>query len=120
MSKRTEKIEVENINVPGRTERVDTTKYLAVRDALLSVFPRKSPGLTFAELQAQEKPLLPQDLFPDGAKSGWWLKTTQLDLEAKGIVEAIGVLHETVRLLNGTLNAAKSVRCGVVADALPC
>jgi Family of unknown function (DUF6958) len=29
---------------------------------------------------------LPQDTFPDGAKAGWWLKTVQLDLEAKGII----------------------------------
>ena len=29
---------------------------------------------------------LPQDLFPGGAKSGWWMKAVQLDLEAKGIV----------------------------------
>lgn len=28
----------------------------------------------------------PQDLFPGGEKSGWWAKTVQLDLEAKGIL----------------------------------
>jgi hypothetical protein len=29
---------------------------------------------------------LPQDLWPNGEKSGWWMKTVQLDLEAKGLV----------------------------------
>jgi len=29
---------------------------------------------------------LPESLFPGGAKSGWWAKTVQLDLEAKDIV----------------------------------
>jgi len=29
---------------------------------------------------------LPRTLFPEGAKAGWWAKTVQLDLEAKGIL----------------------------------
>ena len=29
-------------------------------------------------------PLLPADLFPGGAKAGWWAKGVQLDQEAKG------------------------------------
>jgi hypothetical protein len=29
---------------------------------------------------------LPQKLCPGGAKSGWWAKAVQLDLEAKGII----------------------------------
>ena len=29
---------------------------------------------------------LPADLFPGGAKVGWWTKCVQLDLEAKGVV----------------------------------
>jgi hypothetical protein len=32
------------------------------------------------------KAYLPADLFPGGAKAGWWTKTVQLDLEAKGVV----------------------------------
>jgi hypothetical protein len=30
---------------------------------------------------------LPQELYPDGAKAGWWAKTVQLYLEAKGVIE---------------------------------
>jgi hypothetical protein len=29
---------------------------------------------------------LPERPFPEGAKAGWWTKTVQLDLEAKGVV----------------------------------
>jgi hypothetical protein len=32
-------------------------------------------------------PLLPTDLFPGGEKRGWWIKTVQLDLEAKDEIE---------------------------------
>ena len=40
------------------------------------------------ELEARLRVLehLPQDLFPGGAKSGWWMKAVQLDLEAKNII----------------------------------
>lgn len=87
MAKPTEKIEIENINTPGRTERVDKQKYTAMRDALLKVLPKKSQGITVSDAKAQLIPLLPQDLFPGGAKSGWWLKAAQLDLEEKGKVQ---------------------------------
>jgi len=82
-----DKIEVENINTPGRTSRVDRVKYEAMRKALLAVLPKGAPGLTAKEAQAALIPKLPQDLFPGGEKSGWWMKSVQLDLEAKGLVK---------------------------------
>ncbi|MCR9124373.1 MAG: hypothetical protein NXH91_19100 [Phyllobacteriaceae bacterium] len=81
-----DKIEIENINTPGRTERVDRAKYEAMREALVAVLPAEAPGLTVAEAKAKLIPLLPADLFPGGAKAGWWLKAAQLDLEAKGVI----------------------------------
>jgi hypothetical protein len=60
--------------------------YHAMRDALLKVFPAVAPGLTQAQMQAAVVPLLPDDLFPGGAKAGWWSKAGQLDLEAKGVI----------------------------------
>jgi len=86
MINKNEKIEIENINKPGYTERVDRSKYEAMRKALLSILPNTSPGLTAAEAKEALLPLLPQALFPEGAKAGWWLKATQLDLEAKKII----------------------------------
>lgn len=82
-----EKIEIENVNTPGRVQRVDKEKYLAMRGALLKVLPKASPGLTVAEAKSKLLPLLPQNLFPGGEKAGWWLKATQLDLEAKGVIQ---------------------------------
>lgn len=81
-----EKIAVENVNVPGKTSNVDATKYAAMKKAFLKVLPKKSPGLTQSEIVDQVKPHLPDALFPKGATSGWWAKTVQLDLEAKGVV----------------------------------
>ena len=82
----TARIAIQNINVPGRSTRVDATKYAAMRSALLKVLPAKPPGLTQAEMFAAVVPHLPAALFPEVAKAGWWAKTVQLDLEAKRIV----------------------------------
>jgi hypothetical protein len=45
-----------------------------------------SPGLTAAEIQDAVLAHLPEHLFPQGAKAGWWKKAVQLDLEAKGVI----------------------------------
>lgn len=81
-----EKIEVENVNHPGKTERVDKAKYDAMRAAMLAALPRNAPGLDAKALKAALLPLLPDELFPGGDTAGWWLKCVQLDLEAKGLV----------------------------------
>lgn len=81
-----DKIEVENVNTPGKVTRVDRAKYEAMRSAYLDALPEGEPGITAEEAKNRLKPTLPQDLFPGGATSGWWLKCVQLDLEAKGIV----------------------------------
>jgi hypothetical protein len=87
MSSDADKIEIENVNSPGRVQRVDRAKHMAMKKALLSVLSKTSPGLTVAEAKAELLPLLPLALFPEGAKAGWWLKATQLDLEAKGVIQ---------------------------------
>lgn len=81
-----ERIAIENVVSPGHIVRVDRTKYEAMKAALLAVLPESAPGLTVAPAKMQLLPLLPQDLFPGGAKAGWWLKAVQLDLEAKGVL----------------------------------
>jgi hypothetical protein len=81
------RIEIENFTSPGRVMRVNRAKYVAMRTALLSVLPEAQPGLTVAEAKSRVIPLLPGDLFPGGAKAGWWLKAAQLDLEAKRIIQ---------------------------------
>ncbi len=44
------------------------------------------PEFTQKEIQEKVIAFLPESLFPGGAKSDWWTKTVQLDLEAKDIV----------------------------------
>ncbi len=81
-----DKIEVQNVNVPGQVNRVSTIKYQPMRAALLKVLPSTAPGMTYEQMLAAVKPLLPDAQFPGGKTSGWWLKTVQLDLEAKGLM----------------------------------
>ena len=80
------KIEIESIVSPGHVQRVDAAKYGAVRAAYLSALPDAAPGLAPSEILSRMIPLLPDDLFPGGAKAGWWAKAAQLDLEAKGVI----------------------------------
>lgn len=86
MSSKESKIQVENINTPGKSTNVNAVKYEAMKKAFLKILPNSSPGLTQKEIQEQVKMHLPEASFPKGATSGWWAKTVQLDLEAKGIV----------------------------------
>ncbi len=86
MAESSGKIEIENVNRPGRVERVAKDKYEAMKTAYLAVIPQAEPGATTAELKERLLAKLPDTLFPGGAKAGWWMKAVQLDLEAKGVV----------------------------------
>lgn len=81
------KIMVQNVNVPGYTHPVDAVMYSAMRKALLKALPSKAPGLTQSEMLTALLPFLPRDLFPKGAKAGWWMKSVQLDLEARRVLK---------------------------------
>ncbi len=81
-----EKVAVENINIPGRTSNVNASKYHEMKSAFLKVLPNEAPGLTQKEILEQVKSYLSENIFPQGKTSGWWAKTVQLDLEAKGLV----------------------------------
>ena len=79
-----ERITVENVNVLGSTTRVNAAMYHAMRREMVKVLPSNAPGLTQAEIRRAVVAHLPEGLYPGGAKAGWWAKTVQLDLEAKG------------------------------------
>lgn len=78
-------IEVENVNHPGQVSRVDAKKYAAARAALLKLLPKRAPGMTQREMMDAMRAALPLTQFP-GTTTSWWMKTVQLDLEAKGLV----------------------------------
>jgi hypothetical protein len=81
------KVVVENVNVPNYQTRVDRKKYEAMRRALMKTLPKRPPGKSQKEMFEGVKAFLPEELFPGGAKSGWWVKTVQLDLEAKKVIK---------------------------------
>lgn len=76
---------VENVNHPGKAERVDAAKYRLTRAAMLKILPKKEPGMTQHGMMMAMREALPLDVFP-GTTTSWWMKTVQLDLEAKGLV----------------------------------
>ncbi|MBX7131431.1 MAG: hypothetical protein K1X67_02020 [Fimbriimonadaceae bacterium] len=86
-TKSKELVEVQNVNHPALTARVDAAKYRAMRNALSNAMPKGEPGLTQTEMRDAVRPHLPADLFPGGSTCGWWAKTVQLDLEAKGLMK---------------------------------
>jgi hypothetical protein len=79
---RPEIIQSLNVNAPGKTYPRDAVKYRAAVKALLKVLPSKGPGLTQSEMSAAMKQALPEF----GSTAGWWMKTAQLDQEARGAV----------------------------------
>jgi hypothetical protein len=81
------KIAIENVIRPGKTYNVDAEKYEAMRTAFLKALSKGASGLTLAEIRKGIMAHLSEELFPGGAKAGWWMKAVQLDLEAKGIVK---------------------------------
>ncbi len=81
-----DKVEVENVNVPGQVTRVDAAKYNAMKAAMMQVMTGADP-MTAKDIKEAAKAHLPEDLFPGGATSGWWQKSVQLDLEAKKVIQ---------------------------------
>ena len=79
-----EKVIVENVNIPGKTYLANKAKYEAMLEALKAVLPHSAPGLSQNEMFDQTAFLLPDELFPGGRTVAYWVKTVQLDQEAKG------------------------------------
>lgn len=81
-----ETTEILNVLQPGKSYRVNKAKFEAMRLAVLKLLPKSAPGMSVADLGKGVLPHLPQNLFPGGATSGWWLKGVQLDLEARNVI----------------------------------
>ena len=75
-------IDVLNVNAPGKTYKRNAEKYAIARRAYLAFMPVRAPGLTQSEMFEGMRKALPEF----GSTSGWWMKTVQLDAEARGEV----------------------------------
>lgn len=84
--KKTDKIEIFNINTPGKSTFVQRKFYEEMRRAVLKMLPSDSPGMTQAEMMSGIPAFLSEKIFPGAEKSGWWLKGVQLDLEARNMI----------------------------------
>jgi hypothetical protein len=84
-AKKTAKVPVSNANHPQVIRNLDAAKYDVVKIALLKVLQIQLRGETAYHL--------PEHLFPDGEKSAWWIRSVQLDLEAKGIIAREENIH---------------------------
>jgi hypothetical protein len=123
MSNPAAKIRIENVLQPGKTYSADAAKYEAMKKAVLAVLPNAAPGLTVAEVQGRVLAHLPPDLYPGGAKSGWWMKTLQLDLEAKKIIRRERLLRSgptRAELVLRRPSAGKGVACPQAPTLLHC
>lgn len=78
-----ETVDVLNVNHPEYRGKVNAAKYNAMKAAMQAAMAG-SAGMSQSEMKEAAIPYLPEDLFPGGKTSGWWSKTVQLDLEARG------------------------------------
>lgn len=101
-------ITVENVNHPGSRRNVDAAMYRTMLRAMLAVVPPAPPGATLAQVREGVLAHLPRALYPDGAKAGWWAKTVQLDLEAKGVL--VRQRTTPLRLVKARAPAARTAK----------
>lgn len=81
-----ERIEVFNINTPGTSSFVQKYKYDEVKKVMQAHMPTQAPGMTQDELAELVIAHVSNAIFPDRTKAGWWMKTVQLDLEARQVL----------------------------------
>ena len=86
MTGKDDMIEVFNINKPGHSSFVRRDKYEEVKRVLKALMPETSPGLTQDEMAMLVVENVSETVFEDKSKSGWWMKTVQLDLEARQVM----------------------------------
>ncbi len=81
-----EMVEVFNVNIPGVSSRVRKDKYEEVKRVLWTYMPETPPGLTQDEMARLVVEKVSREIFEDAAKAPWWMKTVQLDLEAREVL----------------------------------
>ena len=79
-------VDVLSVLHPGKTYKRDALKYALARKAFLAFMPKAGVGLTQAEMGDAMRKALPDF----GSTAGWWMKTVQLDAEARGEIARDG------------------------------
>ena len=78
--------------------RISKQKYDAYKKAILKVVPRSKEGITFKELPAAVKRVLPKTI--EGSVN-WYTVCVKLDLEARGLLERVpGAKPQRLRRTN--------------------
>jgi hypothetical protein len=84
ISSNDEMISVLNVTVRRYSHKINKAMYDAMQQAMWSILPLKSASMTHNEILVAILPYLPEDLFPGGAKAGWWAQGVQPDQQAWG------------------------------------
>ena len=66
--------------------KVQKDSYDEVKSILKAHMPTQSPGMTQQEMIEMVVQKVSPEIFPEREKAGWWMKTVELDLEARGVV----------------------------------
>ena len=91
-------MKTKNANKGSGGFAVTQEKYDPIRKAMLASVPRNRTGVTFKELVAAVRVLVPEELFPKRGSVSWYTKVVQLDLEATGRLERIpGKVPQRIR-----------------------
>lgn len=100
-------IQARNVNHPAHRQNLKAEKYKLIREAMLHALPTDE-WMTFSALEAKVRARLaeqaaPPSLFPKPGSVRWYVKTVQLDLEARGEIERLpkkSPLHLRKRIQN--------------------
>jgi len=78
---------------------LEAAKYVAVKNAILSVLRDEPAGVPFLELPKRVRQRLDRRPFGPGDSLAWYCVTIKLDLEARGLIERIpGSRRQLLRL----------------------
>ena len=107
---RTEKIEFENVNHPGHVKPVDPDIYGAMKRAFLKILPKRSPGLTMAEVQERVIALYPRNSFLEEPRRAGGQRPFSLIWRRKGLLRERKPDHFACvrRDVNSRLDASRS------------
>lgn len=86
-----DRVSARNVNHPQHRQSLKAEKYALIRQAMLEALP--SDGwMSFDALESKvrvwlQQKAVPPPLFPKPGSVRWYVKTVQLDLEARGEIE---------------------------------